>query len=203
MQIVLASSSPRRRELLTRLGVEFEVIASQFDESLVESDDPVELAEELAIQKAGVVSKSYPEAYVLGADTVVWHNHTTLGKPTNEAEASQMLATMAGSSHEVITAVAILRSLDQQFVVSHSRSKVVFRPVSEAERASHVTSGIWKDKAGGYALQEDPLKIVTMVEGSRSGVVGLPVLIVEECFHELDLELPVSHEEVLLIDQLR
>jgi len=184
--IVLASASPRRRELLTRAGLEFEVRVASVDEDLGEFDDPAQAALELAQRKAvaGAVALSgerdAPRRWVIGADTIVaarsgdrWR---LLGKPEDEAEADSMLRLLSESRHQVITGVCVVRTSDGAHEAGWERTWVTMRPILEHERAAYVRSGEWRDKAGGYAIQETADQFVTALEeGGFDNVVGLPV----------------------------
>jgi len=179
--IVLASASPRRRELLRAVGLDFRVEPADIEEVLDPALSPDELARSLAVQKARAVAGSLEEpAWVIGADTVVavpaspgtWK---LLGKPETPAEARGMLALLSRTRHQVVTGVCVLRTSDGQEDATSETTWVTMREIQEAEIEAYVASGEWRDKAGGYAIQETADAFVTKLEGGFDTVVGLPV----------------------------
>ena len=182
-RLILASASPRRRELLERAGVPFEVEPSAVDEDLAGNPDAEPAAEELALRKAlEVVSRhAGEEALVLGADTVVALGEGAgvelLGKPEDEVEARRMLEALSGSRHRVVTGVALVDARDPgRRLVEHERTWVTMRGITPSEIEAYVASGEWRDKAGGYAIQETAdAFVVSLEEGGFDNVVGLPV----------------------------
>jgi len=174
-RIVLASSSPRRRELLTQAGVDFSVIVSGCDETPVPGESVVEMVERLALVKARAVADQFPKAYVIGADTTVWIDGESLGKPESFDEACATLQKIQGRAHEVWGGIAIVnieRGIAK--VWSHS-TKVTMSPMSAETIARYVQSGEPMDKAGAYAIQGLGLQFVEYVDGSYSNVVGLNI----------------------------
>lgn len=174
--VYLASRSPRRRELLAQIGVRFELIRADVDESPRAGEDAVEHVLRLAVAKASTGRArlgSRPPAPVLGADTAVVLDGEVLGKPSDEAQALAMLARLGGRAHEVATAVAVANGARVDTRVSVTR--VWMRSLSAAEARSYWASGEPRDKAGAYAIQGRAAAFVTRIEGSYSGVVGLPL----------------------------
>ncbi len=173
-RLILASGSPRRRELLAALGVSFEVIPGTADETLP-TGEPVHRALELvALRKAReVAARVGPDAWVLGADTAVVQGDRVFGKPRDRAEAGRFLQTLSGAEHRVITAVALLGPGASRTVSVATR--VRFRPVSEAQAAWYASLEEPYDKAGGYAIQGSGAFLVEAIEGSYTNVVGLPM----------------------------
>ena len=177
----MASASPRRKELLTLLGVQFEVFASHIEEVFDERLSPGEAAIDLALQK-GLASKKMLTAegkeashlVVLAADTIVVLDDVLLGKPANNEEAAQMLAQLSGKRHEVYTGVAILYG-DSKVETDVDRTAVYMRDISRPEIAAYVQTGEPMDKAGSYALQGVGGAFVERVDGCVSNVIGLPV----------------------------
>jgi septum formation protein len=178
--LVLASASPRRRDILGQLGLTFEVIESAVEEPEREREAPDAYALGLAARKAeAVVARLAREdradgAFVLGADTIVVVDERVLGKPRDDAHAREMVGTLAGRFHEVITAVAVRQvgaSLAKDIAV---RTRVAFRALSADEVARYVATGEGRDKAGSYAIQGVGTGVVRAIEGSHSNVVGLP-----------------------------
>lgn len=174
-QIILASSSPRRKELLSQAGVDFKIIVSGCDETPVPGESVKEMVERLAVIKAAAVADLHPEAFVIGADTTVWIDEQSLGKPANEDEACAMLKQIQGRTHEVWGGIAVLnRQKGIERVWSHS-TRVTMSRMSPETIARYVSSGEPMDKAGSYAIQGLGLQFVESVEGSYSNVVGLNI----------------------------
>ena len=177
--LFLASGSPRRRELLTQIGVPFQVVSASIDETPLPDECPAAYVERLARAKARAghehllgASVSAPFC-VLGADTAVVLDDQILGKPVDEANALSMLMALSGREHEVLTAIAILAA--ERCETRVVRSRVSFRTISQQEAAQYWASGEPQDKAGGYAIQGLAAVFVAGLNGSYSGVVGLPV----------------------------
>jgi len=169
--VILASASPRRRELLAALDVPFEVDAADVDESSDELNAS-RLAEGLALRKARVVAERHPTAPVLAADTIVLLDGRVLGKPASPAEAVAMLDALRDRSHEVVTGVAVLRG--DRSAADHVRTEVWMRAYSDAEVARYVERGEPFDKAGGYAIQDLEFR-PGVVDGCECSVIGLPL----------------------------
>lgn len=181
-RLVLASASPRRRDLLERAGVEFEVRVSGANEDLEGEPLPEEAARELALRKARAVAVELrgEATLVLGSDTIVALGREgagrLLGKPRDPSEAAEFLARLSNSTHRVVTAVAVVDAQDGREAVDHETTWVSMRELTAAEVAGYVDSGEWRDKAGGYAIQESADRFVTRLEGGGfDNVVGLPV----------------------------
>ncbi|MCZ6597185.1 MAG: Maf family protein [Planctomycetota bacterium] len=184
--IVLASASPRRRVLLQQAGVRFEVEAADVAEQIAADADPEAAAVELASRKARAVMERHAneEVWVVGADTIVavplandaegpWR---LLGKPADEAEAAGMLAVLSGTRHRVVTGVCVGRCADGELASATEVTRVTMRAITPEEVEAYVASGEWRDKAGGYAIQETADVFVTGLSGGGfDNVVGLPV----------------------------
>jgi len=174
--IVLASGSQRRREILELLEIDFEVAESLYDEDLVQTDDPVELVEELALQKAIKVAERYPDAIVVGGDTTVTFGTGWIGKANNKKEAKEIIQQILGKTHKVITGVAVVNSLTGESYVGHEEGVVTFRAASEEEIDEYVENEKnWKGFAGAYALQGGAAKFRIDQSGKLSAIIGLPV----------------------------
>ncbi|MGB5426556.1 MAG: Maf family protein [Gammaproteobacteria bacterium] len=174
-QLYLASQSPRRAALLQQIGVDFEVVSVTVDETMLATETPEHCARRLATEKARAGWRALdPERRrpVLGADTLVIAADTVMGKPADRQQAIEMLQTLSGTTHEVVTAVAL--ATDQESVCSQ-RSRVTFRTLSRQECAAYWDSGEACDKAGGYAIQGLAAMFITRLDGSYSGVMGLPL----------------------------
>jgi septum formation protein len=177
--LVLASASPRRRELLSRLGLVFEVVAPDVDETPLDGERPAELVRRLAVAKATVVDG----AVVLAADTTVEADGEILGKPDDAADARRMLGLLAGRSHEVHTGVAVRAG--ERLEVELVTTTVTFTPISPRALEWYVGTGEPMDKAGGYAIQGAGGVFVDAVHGSVSNVVGLPLATVARLLQTL------------------
>lgn len=174
-KLVLASASPRRNDLLREAGYTFDIAPANVDEQNVPPGlSPAGLAEYLAAKKADRVAVLFPEAVVLAADTVVAAGNQILGKPADPDDARHMLQTLSGTTHSVITAVAIVRVRPAFARRSCVASSVHMRPLSPAEIDGYVAAGDWQGKAGGYGIQ-DPDPFVTRVSGCHTNIVGLPM----------------------------
>ena len=167
----LASSSPRRREILTALGLEFSHAPVDVDERRLEREPPEEMVVRLAVAKAAAADSA--GRVVIGADTAVVLGARVLGKPRSEADALDMLAALSGQAHQVMTGVAVVSAAGTATALS--RSEVRFRDIDPAEAAEYWQSGEPRDKAGAYAIQGKGGVFVAGLRGSYSGVVGLPV----------------------------
>lgn len=171
--LILASTSPRRRELMAHLLTSFEVVPSDADESSTETD-PVRLAVTLAQRKAEAVAATHPGRAVLGADTVVSLGGQLLGKPSGEAENREFIAMLSGQTHTVITGLCLVTATGQ-IHTSHTETAVTFRCLSPTEVIHYAASGEGLDKAGGYGIQGLGMALVSRIDGDYSNVVGLPL----------------------------
>ena len=188
--LILASASPRRRELLREAGVPFQVHAADINEHRNTGEQPLEYARRLSREKAQAVAAIYPQRYVLGADTIVvvggdvLGKAEILGKPKDSADAVRMLRMLSGRGHEVTTAVSLIvpgtHTDTRAFVTKTSTTQVVFRKISEDEIQKYVASGEPMDKAGAYAIQGGASLWTDRIEGEYSNVVGLPLSVVTE-----------------------
>ena len=209
-ELILASSSPRRQELLREIGIPFQVHAANINEDQKRGEAPIAYALRLAQEKAQAVAAQYPQSYVLGADTIVVIEGEVLGKPIDHADAARMLRRLSGHSHEVTTAVSLVApniaapntpsqskaaapnttapNLVAPNLAAHSTlaetrastTKVYFREIAEAEIQQYVAGGEPMDKAGAYAIQGGASRWTDRIEGEFSNVVGLPLSLVTE-----------------------
>ncbi|MGD8512645.1 MAG: Maf family protein [Deltaproteobacteria bacterium] len=173
--LILASKSPRRRDLLNQAGLTFTVIPSTVDERALAIASPEEHVRLLAEAKAGEVAQRYPESWVIGADTVVLIENTVLGKPRTRSEARHMLEALSGKTHKVLTGYCICCKKAKQSFSRTVETKVLFKPLTDSEMDWYVSTREPFDKAGGYAAQGLGSVLVQRVEGSYTSVVGLPV----------------------------
>ena len=169
MKLVLASASPRRRELLGLLGVEFEAVAPEVAE--LTEGDPAVIVVENALRKARSVER--PDAIVLGVDTDVVCDGRLLGKPLTDGDATARLRALAGRTHEVLSGIALLAGDRERSELV--RTAVTFRPLADREIEAYVGSGEWRDRAGGYAVQGLGSALVERIDGDLSNVIGLPI----------------------------
>jgi septum formation protein len=185
-EIILASASPRRADLLRQIGLPFRVAPSAVDEdehifSAAEAR-PEELAIRLALAKAQAVARELGRGLVLGADTVVVCDEAVLGKPRDAVEAQAFLLRLSGRTHHVITGVALVEAETGRAEVATATTAVRMRPFDAAEAAAYVATGEPMDKAGGYAVQGRGALLVAAIEGEYSNVVGLPLVTLAELF---------------------
>lgn len=176
MRVILASQSPRRRELLTLVGITHEVQPADIDETPWPGELPIPHTERLAIAKARVIASREPDALVIAADTIVVVDGDILGKPTSEADSRAMLRRLSGRSHEVCTAMAVAVGNDVQAQVV--RVSVRFRELDDATIARYVETGEPMDKAGAYGIQGYGATIVEHIEGDYFAVMGLSLITV-------------------------
>ena len=172
-KIILASASPRRRELLTRENFNFCVFPSNAKEESECDTDPRDLALANARLKAEEVSEKFPNCPVLGADTIVVLNGEVFGKPKDVPSALEMLRTLSGSTHNVVSGIAV--RYQGKTVTSFEQTKVTFRKIDDDEIMSYIESGEPFDKAGGYGIQDKASVFVKKIDGDYFNVVGLPV----------------------------
>lgn len=172
--IVLASQSPRRSELISRLGLTFDVLPADIDESYLAHETPPDHAERLAREKAERIARTHPAALVVGSDTIVVVDGDVLGKPKSADEAVAMLLRLAGREHEVCTGVAV--ALGGRVESGLERVRVRFRALDRAACEAYVATGEPMDKAGAYGIQGFGSAIVEGIEGDYFAVMGLPVV---------------------------
>lgn len=177
-RLILASSSPRRAALLKEFKIPFRVIPSRLAEPPPGILDPVTYTKKLALVKAQIVAKQVGRGLVLGADTVVVHKGEILGKPAGFSDACRMLARLSGTTHQVITGVALLDAATGKSKISYAASRVTMRRLSPEEIGRYARRHL--DKAGAYAAQEKKDPVVLKVKGSYTNVVGLPIEVVKK-----------------------
>ncbi|MBK8173506.1 MAG: septum formation inhibitor Maf [Sandaracinaceae bacterium] len=176
--LVLASASPRRSEILAALGLPFRVVVSEVLEERASHEKAIEYTERLAAAKATKVADSIsahePDAFVLGADTVVVCDNAVLEKPSDDADGVAMIMRLSGRTHQVATAFALVHASRGLLTRSHVVTEVAFRVITQAEAERYVASGEGRDKAGGYAVQGRAGGFVVEIRGSYPNIVGLP-----------------------------
>jgi len=189
MSIILASASPRRKELLEMLGVkDMRIIPAKGEETAPENVSPGELVEALALQKAReVCALCSDEDVVIAADTIVWHENRVYGKPHSRDEAAQMLRSLSGAWHQVYTGIAVIRYRRES--TGHEMSAVCFRPLSEGEIERYIDTGEPMDKAGAYGAQGIGALLVKEIRGDFFNVMGLPLCSLGQMLKEQGVEL--------------
>ena len=184
-RIVLASGSPRRKELLGELLDSFEVIPSGCEEIVPENVGPEEIVMSLARQKAEDVAKNHADAVVIGSDTIVYSDGEVMGKPQNEADAVRMLKKLSGTAHSVYTGVCILHN--GQITTFCDKTEVEFYTLSEAEIADYIATNEPFDKAGAYGIQGKGAVLVKGIIGDFFNVMGLPIGQLDKYFKKLGI----------------
>lgn len=178
MQVILASSSPRRTQLLKNAGIEHVVDPSNIDETIPGGIDISEAAQFLAEEKALTVAKKYQEGLVIAADTMIIFGTQVLGKPNNREEAKQMIATLSGKMHEVVTGISIVDASSGMKLSKTCATQITFKFLDDAqiEKYLDIAGDQIMDKAGAYALQEQGILLTEKIEGDLFNVIGLPML---------------------------
>ncbi|MGA2678469.1 MAG: nucleoside triphosphate pyrophosphatase [Sedimentisphaerales bacterium] len=174
--IILASASPRRKQLLAEAGYKFTVVVSQIDESIFSTENiaPVEYAKQLAFAKADDVADKYPDSIVIGADTVVDFEGQIIGKPRDAEHAEEITRMLFSMPHKVITGLTLVCKSRNLKIVEAETTVVYPKKLTDAQIAEHIKSGIWCDKAGAYSISDnDPF--VDHIEGSMTNVMGMPM----------------------------
>jgi septum formation protein len=188
-RIVLASSSPRRRELLALTGLSFSVEPSSYEEVLAPGVKPRLLARRLSSEKAKAVAKKYRNALIIAADTFIAYGDNLMGKPHTETEAIRMLGLLNGRSHSVVTGFTIIDTVTGKSVSRSVETKVWFKKLTKKEMASYARTGEPLDKAGAYAIQGLGSLIVERIEGDYFNVIGLPLSALAEALKKFGIHL--------------
>ena len=172
-RLILASQSPRRRELLTQAGFTFDILPADIDETRLPGEDPATYVQRLALEKARALHTKHPQATVIGADTTVVLHGNVLNKPTDITDAERMLRALSGQTHQVHTGVAVVSAGRQ---LHHLETTSVFlTPIPEADLAHYLATGDSLDKAGAYGIQGYASRWVHRIEGDYFNVMGLPI----------------------------
>ena len=192
-QIILASSSPRRQQLLASLNIPFEVVPSHADESTPADWSPERMVKELAASKAEAVrltlDPSRRHGIIIGSDTIVVRDGVVLGKPRTQAEAADMLRSLQGRSHTVYTGVACMDASTGARKVEYRSTTVTMKALNETQIQAYADSGEGLDKAGAYAIQGLGATLVTHIEGCYFNVVGLPVSLLADMLHDFGISI--------------
>ncbi len=182
--LILASGSPRRKELLADCGFSFEIHSSDVDETVLEGEEPKDLVVRLALAKAKKVAESFTGHFVLGADTDVALGKKIFGKPADKKEAVEMLSLLSGNTHQVLGAIALVNSSTGESFSALSETLVTFRELSEAEIQAYAATNEPYDKAGGYAAQGLGASFISSINGSYTNVVGLDLGVAIKLFKQ-------------------
>lgn len=173
MEIILASQSPRRQELLQMLVKQFTIKVAAIDESILTNETPFAYVQRMAFEKATKIASLYPEALVIGSDTTVVIDQNILGKPANDLDAQRILRQLSGRTHDVYTAVSIIyQSTPKTFV---SSAQVTFATLTEEEITKYLALNEYQDKAGAYGIQGAASKFIEKIHGDYYAIVGLPI----------------------------
>ncbi|MDS1029397.1 Maf family protein [Bacillota bacterium LX-D] len=186
--IVLASSSPRRKELLEVLGLNFQISTSAVDESIGEGLSPSQAVECLALKKAQAVAPKYPRSLIIGADTVVALDNLLLGKPKDDDDALAMLLKLQNRRHQVYSGVALVNTSTGEYSKAHEVTNVEFRPIGKEEALRYIKTREPEGKAGAYAIQGYGSIFVKRIEGDYFNVVGLPLFLLSRLFKNYGVE---------------
>lgn len=191
--LVLASASPRRRELLSDCGFDFDVSSADLDEAVGPNEEPKDLVLRLAVSKAMAVAANFPDSYILGADTDVAIGKKIFGKPSNQAEAISILTELSGATHQVLGGIALLYPKLQKTFTALSVTSVTFRSLRNEEILAYTATKEPYDKAGGYAAQGLGASFIERIEGSYSNVVGLDLSMLIGIFNEAGILKKLAH----------
>jgi MAF protein len=195
-RVVLASASPRRRQLFSLLEVPFVAAAADVDEELEEGESPQQMVYRLSRAKASAVASLYPEGLIVAADTIVVLDGDVLGKPADEAEAVAMLGRLRGRKHSVFSGVTVYYPPSERAVTELAESAVWMRAYTDEEVARYTATGDPLDKAGAYAIQHQNFSPVECIEGCYTSVMGLPLCHLARALAQLGLTVPVDVPQV-------
>jgi septum formation protein len=187
--VILASSSPRRRELLKQIGLSFTIDPADVDESLLPGEDPEGYAVRVALDKARVAAGRTGDGLVIAADTIVVLGRDILGKPVDVRDAERMLSLLSGRKHRVITGLALLDAGTGMTRTDSAVTGVWFRELTPAEISAYVSTGEPLDKAGAYGIQEKGAILVEKIEGCYYNVVGLPLSVLSRMLRDFGMSL--------------
>ena len=182
MTLILASASPRRRDLLTQAGLRFDVLPAHIDETLHPNESPTAYVQRLALEKAQALHALHPKATILGADTTVVLEHEILNKPTDLSDAERILRLLSNRVHQVHTGIAVVTPTTQRTHVE--TTSVFFAPIPDADLAHYLSTGDSLDKAGAYGIQGYAARWITRIEGDFFNVMGLPIAATIRLLHE-------------------
>ncbi len=196
MNIILASTSPRRRELLALLGIPFEILPPPCEEIFSPDVRPSEQAKQFALDKAESIAKSHSEALVLGSDTVIEIGGSLLGKPKDLQEAETMLRQLRGHCHQVHTGLALIQKTKELLISLVETAHVWIKPFSEDQLKAYLDTEESLGKAGAYSIQGEGAKLIDKIEGDYPTIVGLPLWHTAKLLEGQGVELPNSVDEI-------
>ena len=184
---ILASASPRRKQLLTKAGYKFKIIPPDIDESAfpTEGINPCEYAKKLALAKAKYVAEKYPNSLVIAADTIADFEDEIIGKPADKVHAEQITKKLFSKPHKVITGIAIIRLRDGIEINESDTTTVYPKKLNTGQIVEHIKGGSWRDKAGAYAIQEKGDEFIEKIDGSLTNVMGLPMELLEKLLSQV------------------
>jgi septum formation protein len=186
-KIILASKSPRRKQILEQVGLKFTVEVSDFDETKIKFKTPQEMVKKLSLEKAKIIAVKNPNAVIIGADTTVIYKNEIIGKPTSKQDAVRILKLLSGKVHEVVTGFTVISGKNS--VTKAVTSKVKFKKLTDAEIKAYVKTGEPMDKAGGYGIQEKGGLFIENIQGDYFNIVGLPIFAVSEVLKQFGVEI--------------
>jgi len=187
-QIILASTSPRRKKLLKQLGLAFTVVSSDIEEKLNPRLKPRGQVELLALQKAEAVAAKFEDAIIIGADTLVAYGDDVIGKPRDAQDAKRMLKKLSGRQHTIVTGFVLIDTQARRTIIKSMETKVWFKKLSPQEISNYIAKEKPLDKAGAYALQDLGATFVEKIEGDYFGAVGLPLFLLARELKKLGVE---------------
>ena len=189
MQIILASSSPRRKELLNKLRLTYKVLKADINEEYLAEEDPRKYVQRMSIGKAKAGAEALKEGLIIGADTIVTIDNKILGKPKDIADAKDMLRLLSGREHVVITSITLHEVLQNRKLTAFEETKVVFQKLSLSVIDNYLKTKEYSDKAGAYGIQGLGSLLVKEIHGTYDNVVGLPLGLLYEMLKEFDIEI--------------
>ena len=196
MKLILASTSPRRREILTLLGLSFEVIAPEFDESILDHRPVHEEVLDFALGKAQSVARNHLDSIVIGSDTMILIDGEKIGKPNDKADAKRILRTLSGKTHQVLTSVAILDGSGGPGLKTVEEVSVVMRAFTDKEIDAYLAFNESLDKAGGYSIQGEGRALIQAIDGDYLTAVGLPLRPIVDYLQGRGISFPLDVEKL-------
>lgn len=196
MQLILASTSPRRKELLALLKIPFEVVEPPYQEWMHAEVPPEAQAQNFALEKARACMRSHPDSLVLGSDTLIAVGTMNLGKPADRAQAAAMLRRLRGREHRICSAVAVCGAARQIQDVALDTVRVWMKPFSDADLEAYLETGEWEGKAGAYSIQGQGGSLIERIEGDFTAAVGLPLRLTASLLTRHGLSVPVDIEQL-------
>jgi septum formation protein len=195
IKIILASGSPRRKQILEQVGLNFTVEVSDYEEKPIPGISPFEFVEKLSLEKAKAVAKNHKDAIIIGADTTVVIDNQILGKPKTKEEAKEMLRKLSGNTHLVFTGFTVIDIRNNKIITKHVITKIKFKNLSDEEIAGYVETGEPMDKAGAYGVQDRGALFVEHIEGDYSNITGLPIVNIFEILKTLGVDTLKTYEK--------